>query len=72
MSSVEPPPPPAVPPPPPPQRHGCATAFMVLFGVGIMADQHPDPSTISLVVLGLLVGFAGIMLIREAIRGPRR
>jgi len=44
----------------------------LLFGVGIMADQHPDPSTISLVVLGLLVGFAGIMLIREAIRGPRR
>jgi hypothetical protein len=83
MSSPETPPP---VPPSLPQRHGCATAFMVLFGialllpglcallfgVGIMADQRPDPATISMVLIGLMVGFAGIMLIREAIRGPRR
>ena len=42
----------------------------LLFGFGIMADQHPDPATIALVILGLLVGFAGFMLIRAAIRGP--
>ena len=44
----------------------------LLFGVGIVADQRPDPATISMVLIGLMVGFAGIMLIREAIRGPRR
>jgi len=71
------------PPPLPPQRHGCATAFMVLFGlilllpglcailfgVGSLTESHPDPTVLVLVLLGLAVGFAGIMLIRAAIKG---
>jgi hypothetical protein len=78
-------PPASLPPSLPPQRSGCATAFMVLFGiilllpglcailfgVGILADQRPDVGILMLILLGLLVGFAGVMLIRAAIRGPR-
>ncbi|WP_245321684.1 hypothetical protein [Bradyrhizobium sp. LTSPM299] len=70
----------------PPQRGGCATAFMVLFGlilllpglcailfgVGSLTDSSMDPTLLFLVLLGLLVGFAGVMLIRAAIKGPRR
>ncbi|KJC61423.1 hypothetical protein UP10_07710 [Bradyrhizobium sp. LTSPM299] len=79
-------PPPSLPPMLPPQRGGCATAFMVLFGlilllpglcailfgVGSLTDSSMDPTLLFLVLLGLLVGFAGVMLIRAAIKGPRR
>jgi hypothetical protein len=71
----------------PAQRNGCLTAFMVLvgialllpglcaliFGVGSIIDiQHYDGMFTVPILFGLLVGFAGIMLIRAAIRGPRR
>jgi hypothetical protein len=89
MSETNPPPiPPAPPEPPyqyvpPSQRSGCATAFMVLFGlilllpglcailfgVGAISSSSPDPALLFLVLLGLLVGFAGVMLIRAAIKG---
>ena len=73
------------PPPPPPQRHGCLTAIMVvgglimllpglcaiIFGVGSLTNSSIEPIVMVLVVLGLLVGFLGIMLIRAAVRGPR-
>ncbi|QPF85035.1 hypothetical protein IC762_01465 [Bradyrhizobium genosp. L] len=85
MSDIGSSPPPA-PPPSPPQRHGCATAFMVLFGlilllpglcailfgVGTLSESRPDPTILFLVLLGLLVGFAGVMLIYAAIKGPTR
>jgi hypothetical protein len=72
---------------PPPPRNGCLTAFMVLvgvvlllpglcaaiFGVGSIIDiQHYDSMFTVPILIGLLVGFAGIMLIRAAVRGPRR
>jgi len=77
-------PPPPVPPPPP-KRDGCATAFMVLFGiilllpglcaivfgVGNLTSSSPDSVVTLLVLLGLLVGAGGVLLIRAAIRGPR-
>jgi hypothetical protein len=86
MSDVPPPsPPPPVPPRPPEQRNGCLMAIMLLFGVilllpglcalifgiGAMTDNSFDQTLLGLVVLGLAVGFGGIMLIRSAIRGPR-
>jgi hypothetical protein len=43
----------------------------ILFGVGSFTSSSPDPTILSLVLLGLLVGFAGVMLIWNAIRGPR-
>jgi hypothetical protein len=72
------------PPPPPPQRHGCLTAIMVIaglimllpglcaiiFGVGSLTNSSMEPIVMVLVVLGLFVGFLGIMLIRAAVRGP--
>ncbi|MDH2382815.1 hypothetical protein [Bradyrhizobium sp. CER78] len=75
--------PPSLPPPLPPQRGGCATAFMALFGLflllpGLCAlliggstffDSRPDPSLLFLALLGLAVGFAGVMLVRAAIKG---
>ncbi|QIG96340.1 MULTISPECIES: hypothetical protein [unclassified Bradyrhizobium] len=75
--------PPSPPPRLPPQRGGCATAFMALFGValllpgacallfgfGAMTESRPDPSALFLILLGLAVGFAGVMLIRAAIKG---
>ena len=88
MSDSTPPampePPPPVPPPPP-KRDGCATAFMVLFGiilllpglcaivfgVGNLTSSSPDSVVTLLVLLGLLVGAGGVLLIRAAIRGPR-
>ncbi|QOZ37556.1 hypothetical protein [Bradyrhizobium sp. CCBAU 53421] len=88
MSETNPPPVPpapaqAPPPPLPPPRGGCATAFMVLFGLilllpglcallfgfGVLSESRTDPSILFLILLGLLVGFAGIMLIRAAIKG---
>ena len=44
----------------------------ILFGVGSLTDSSMDPTLLFLVLLGLLVGFAGVMLIRAAIKGPRR
>ncbi|WP_338830070.1 hypothetical protein [Bradyrhizobium sp. 27S5] len=75
--------PPSLPPRLPPQRGGCATAFMalfgvalllpglcaVLFGVGAFTSASPDPGLLFLALLGLAVGFAGVMLIRAAIKG---
>ncbi len=72
------------PPPPPAQRHGCLTAIMVIaglimllpglcaiiFGVGSLTNSSMEPIVMVLVVLGLFVGFLGIMLIRAAVRGP--
>jgi hypothetical protein len=85
MSDLEPPPPPRLPPPPLQQRSGCATALMVIFGIilllpglcalifsaaALTGGSFPS-DFVSLVAMGLLVGFAGVMLIRAAIRGPR-
>jgi hypothetical protein len=81
MSDLDRPPPPV----PPAQRSGCATAFMVVAGVilllpGLCAlivgaaalTGESFPSDIaSFIVLGLLAGFAGVMLIWAAIRGSR-
>lgn len=71
---------------PPPRRSGCLTAFMVLvgivmllpglcaliFGAMSLGDSHFDSTLGSLVLVGLLVGVFGIIMIRAAIRGPRR
>ncbi|MBR0796614.1 hypothetical protein JQ615_14555 [Bradyrhizobium jicamae] len=77
-------PPPVLPPRLPPPRSGCATAFMVLiglilllpglcaivFGVGSLSSSlRMEPVLVFLILLGLMVGFAGIMLIRAAIKG---
>ena len=71
----------------PPQRDGCLTALMILvgivlllpglcalvFGVGSILDmQHYDSMFTVPILVGLLVGFGGVILIRFAIRGPRR
>ena len=78
-----PPPPPRLSPPV--QRNGCLTAIMVIaglimllpglcaivFGVGSLTNSSPEPIVMVLVVIGLLVGFLGIMLIRAAVKGPR-
>ena len=87
MSNIETSPPPLPPPPAPPpaQRNGCLTALMVvigvvlllpglcaiIFGVDNLTSPSPDSMITMLVLLGLLVGFAGIMLIRAAVRGRR-
>ncbi len=77
--------PPPVPMPPPPPRSGCMTAFMVIAGIilllpgvcalGFGVATLADPSAagiMPLVLLGLLVGFFGVVLIVAAIRGRRR
>jgi hypothetical protein len=43
----------------------------IVFGVASLTNSSSDPGITSLVVVGLLVGFGGIMLIRAAIRGPQ-
>jgi hypothetical protein len=72
------------PPPPPAQRSGCLTALMVvaglimllpglcavIFGVGSLTNSSIEPILMVLVLLGLFVGFLGIMLIRAAVKGP--
>ncbi|HTC98089.1 MAG TPA: hypothetical protein VK734_10210 [Bradyrhizobium sp.] len=83
MSTVpETPPPPPPPQLPPAQRSGCLTALMVIaglimllpglcaiiFGVGSLTGSI-DPIVTVLVMLGLFVGFLGIMLIRAAVGG---
>jgi len=71
---------------PPPPRSGCLTALMVLVGIilllpglcalifgGVALSQSQvDSGYMPFIVIGLLVGFGGVMLIRAAIRGPRR
>ena len=73
-------------PPPPMPRNGCLTTFMILvgiilllpglcaviFGVGSLTSSRYDPGFTPFIVLGLLVGFGGVMLIRAAIRRQRR
>ena len=85
MSTPSDPPPPIPPRTPPAQRRGCVTALMVIFGVilllpglcaiifaGAALTERSFPSDfLSFILVGLLVGFAGVMLIRNAIRGPR-
>jgi hypothetical protein len=73
--------------PPLPPRSGWVTALMVLVGVilllpgvcalgfGVLSLSGPGSGAATImpfVVVGLLVGFGGIMLIRTAIRGRRR
>jgi hypothetical protein len=43
----------------------------VIFGIGTLTSSHADPVVMFLVMLGLLVGYAGVMLIRAAVRGRR-
>jgi hypothetical protein len=84
MNTVPESPPPAPPrPPPPAQRSGCLTALMVIaglimllpglcaiiFGVGSLTNSSVEPIVMVLVLLGLFVGFLGIMLIRAAVGG---
>ena len=86
VSTVPETPPPAPPQPPPPaQRSGCLTALMVIaglimllpglcaiiFGVGSLTNSSVEPIVMVLVLLGLFVGFLGILLIRAAVKGPR-
>jgi len=77
-------PPPAGMPPPP--RSGCLTAFMVIvgvvlllpglcalvFGAGSLFSTSYDSGFTPFILFGLLVGFGGVMMIRAALRGPRR
>lgn len=67
-------------PPSPPSRSGCATALMVMFGVILLLpgfcavifvvdsiqSSHFDIRFTPVLVLALLVAFAGVMLIRAA------
>jgi hypothetical protein len=64
-------------------RSGWVTAFMVLvgiilllpglcaiiFGIAQLTWADTDSTVTSLVILGLMVGFGGVMLIRAAFRG---
>ncbi|TFV72447.1 hypothetical protein E4K64_24390 [Bradyrhizobium frederickii] len=64
------------PSPGPQPRSGCATAFMVMFGVLLLLpgfcalifaiDSHFDSRFMPVLILGLLTAFAGVMLIRAA------
>ena len=42
----------------------------IIFGVGSLANLYFEPIVVVLVVLGLFVGFLGILLIRAAVKGP--
>ena len=79
--------PPELPSTPPRPRNGFLTAFMVLAGVillipglcalgfgasGLFSAEHYESGMTPFILIGLLVGFGGIMLIRAAIKGPRR
>lgn len=77
--------PPARPPGLPPRRSGCLTALMVvaglimllpglcsiLFGFSSLASSGPEPILMTLVLLGLGVGFLGFWLLWSAASGPR-
>ena len=85
--TLPPPAPAPVPPgpTPPAQRSGCLTAFMIIAGIilllpglcallfaGAELTGGSFPSDImSFIVIGLFVGFLGIMLIRAGVKGPR-
>ena len=70
----------------PPPRSGCLTAFMVIvgvvlllpglcalvFGAGSLFSTSYDSGFTPFILFGLLVGFGGVMMIRAALRGPRR
>lgn len=43
----------------------------IIFGVGSLTNSSIEPIVMVLVLLGLFVGFLGIMLIRAAVRSPR-
>ena len=73
-------------PTPPRPRNGFLTAFMVLAGIimlmpglcalgfgasGLFSSEHYESGLTPFIVVGLLVGFGGIMLIRAAIGGRR-
>jgi hypothetical protein len=71
--------------PAPPERGGCLTGFMVIVGIilllpGLCAliftglaftQSRFDAGFVPFIVVGLLVGFGGITLIRAAFRGSR-
>jgi uncharacterized membrane protein YraQ (UPF0718 family) len=72
--------------PPPPPRNGCLTAFMVIVGIvlllpglcalifGIGSLTSPggfESGILPFVLVGLMVGAAGVLMIRRAIRDPR-
>lgn len=69
-------------PPGPPSRDGCLTVFMIIIGVilllpGVCAlifafAPHYDSFFTPFVVLGLIVSMFGVVMIRAAIRGPKR
>jgi len=79
--------PPPIPPGlrPPEQRSGCATAFMVVVGIVLLlpglcaviigaaslSGASFPSDVVSFILYGLLAGFSGVMLIREATRGRR-
>jgi hypothetical protein len=83
MSAPDPasPPPVRLRPPEPPPRNGCLTALMVLVGLvlllpGVCAlgfgfSSNFESGIMPFVIVGLLIAFGGVMLIRAAIRGPR-
>jgi hypothetical protein len=88
MSDLSTPPVPPAPPPPPlgPTRNGFLTIIMFLaglilllpglcalvFGASFISDPSGSGGFIPLVLIGLAIGFGGIMLIRSAIRGLPR
>jgi hypothetical protein len=43
----------------------------IIFGVGSLTGSSIDPTVMTLVLIGLVVGFLGILLIWAAVRGPR-
>ena len=43
----------------------------IIFGVGSLTGSSIEPIVTVLVLLGLCVGFLGIMLIRAAVKSPR-
>jgi hypothetical protein len=44
----------------------------LLFGAGSLTQSHFDAGLMPFVIIGLVVGFVGVMVIWMAIRGPRR
>ncbi|MBV9559931.1 MAG: hypothetical protein JOY90_05635 [Bradyrhizobium sp.] len=79
--------PPSMPPsgPRPEQRSGCLTAILLIVGIimllpGLCAlffgglaltERHDEIGVLPFVLVGLAIGFAGVMLIWNVIRGFR-